>query len=110
TIFVRRIRATVSRAAGGSARATGRLSHRKPPLPARRGRRRLGVASPSQVRPSRPVPRVGNRARIVHFGGGLESAVVLAVDEDGRRVQVRGEEGEVRELVLSPATARFVSA
>jgi hypothetical protein len=46
----------------------------------------------------------------VHFGGGFESGVVLAVLDDGRRVQVRGEEGEVREFVLSPATARFVSA
>jgi len=46
----------------------------------------------------------------VHFGGGVESGVVLAVHDSGRRVQVRGEEGEVREFVLSPATARFVSA
>jgi hypothetical protein len=46
----------------------------------------------------------------VHFGGGFESGVVLAVHDSGRRVQVRGEEGEVREFVLSPATARFVSA
>ncbi|TMM20009.1 MAG: hypothetical protein E6F96_01620 [Actinobacteria bacterium] len=62
------------------------------------------------MRPSRPVPSVGTHARIVHFGGGFESGVVLAVHDDGRRVQVRGEGGEVREFVLSPATARFVSA
>jgi hypothetical protein len=36
--------------------------------------------------------------------------VVIAVREDGRQVQVRGEGGEVLEFVLSPATARFVSA
>jgi hypothetical protein len=56
------------------------------------------------------VPRVGARARIVHFGGGVEAGVVLAVHEDGRRLQVRGEDGELLEFVLSPATARFVSA
>jgi hypothetical protein len=56
------------------------------------------------------VPRVGARARIVHFGGGFEAGVVLAVHEDGRRLQVRGEDGELLEFVLSPATARFVSA
>ncbi|MFI4985107.1 MAG: hypothetical protein ACHP93_00505 [Solirubrobacterales bacterium] len=60
--------------------------------------------------PSRPVPRVGARARIAHFGGGFEAGVVLAVCEDGRRLQVRSEGGEVLEFILSPATARFVSA
>ena len=30
--------------------------------------------------------------------------------EDGRRLQVRGEGGEVLEFVLNPATARFVAA
>jgi hypothetical protein len=56
------------------------------------------------------VPRVGAPARIVHFGGGVEAGVVLAVHEEGRRLQVRGEDGELLEFVLSPATARFVSA
>jgi hypothetical protein len=60
--------------------------------------------------PSRPLPRVGARARIAHFGGGFELGTVLAVHEHGRRLQVRGEGGEVLEFVLSPATARFVSA
>jgi hypothetical protein len=60
--------------------------------------------------PSRPLPRVGARARIVHFGGGSEAGVVLAVHDDGRRLQVRCEDGELLEFVLSPATARFVSA
>jgi hypothetical protein len=56
------------------------------------------------------MPHVGAPARIVHFGGGFEPGVVLAVHDDGRRLQVRGEDGEVLEFVLSPATARFVSA
>jgi hypothetical protein len=60
--------------------------------------------------PSRPVPRVGAPARIAHFGGGFELATVLAVREDGRRLEVRGEAGEVLEFLLSPATARFVHA
>jgi hypothetical protein len=60
--------------------------------------------------PSRPVPRVGARARIVHFGGGFELGVVVAVREEGRRLEVRGEGEEVLEFVLSPATARFVAA
>jgi hypothetical protein len=53
---------------------------------------------------------VGARARIAHFGGGFETGVVVALHEDGRRVEVRCEGGEVLEFVLSPATARFVSA
>ncbi len=60
--------------------------------------------------PSRPLPRVGARARIAHFGGGFEPGVVLAVSDQGRRLEVRSESGEVLEFVLSPATARFVSA
>ncbi len=53
---------------------------------------------------------MGAHARIVHFGGGFERGTVLAVHEQGRRLEVRGEGGEVLEFVLSPATARFVSA
>jgi hypothetical protein len=60
--------------------------------------------------PSRPLPRVGARARIAHFGGGFEHGTVLAVHDDGRRLEVRDELGEVLEFVLNPATARFVSA
>jgi hypothetical protein len=60
--------------------------------------------------PSRPLPRVGALARIAHFGGGHERGTVLAVHEDGRRLQVRDEAGELLEFVLNPATARFVSA
>ncbi|HME02455.1 MAG TPA: hypothetical protein VKG38_05430 [Solirubrobacteraceae bacterium] len=60
--------------------------------------------------PSRPLPRVGAPVRIAHFGGGFERGTVLAVHEQGRRLEVSGESGEVLEFVLSPATARFVSA
>lgn len=60
--------------------------------------------------PSRPLPRVGAPARVAHFGGGFEAGTVIAVHEQGRRVEVRVESGEVLEFVLSPATARFVSA
>jgi hypothetical protein len=56
------------------------------------------------------MPRVGAHARIAHFGGGFELGTVLAVHDDGRRLEVRGEGGDVLEFVLSPATARFVSA
>ncbi|HUB74168.1 MAG TPA: hypothetical protein VL979_09050 [Solirubrobacteraceae bacterium] len=60
--------------------------------------------------PSRPLPRVGARARVAHFGGGFERAVVIAVHEGGRRLEVRCERGEVLAFELSPATARFVAA
>lgn len=60
--------------------------------------------------PSRPVPRVGAAARIAHFGGGFERGTVIAVREQGRRLEVRTEGGDLLEFVLSPATARFVSA
>jgi hypothetical protein len=60
--------------------------------------------------PSRPLPRVGAKARIAHFGGSFEQGTVLAVHDEGRRLLVRCEGGEVLEFVLSPATARFISA
>jgi hypothetical protein len=56
------------------------------------------------------MPRPGARARIAHFGGGFEVGTVVEVLEEGRRLRVRGEGGETLEFVLSPATARFVSA
>jgi hypothetical protein len=62
------------------------------------------------LHPTRPVPRVGAHARITHFGGATEPAVVVAVNDDGRRIAVRGAGGEVLDFVLSPATARFVHA
>ncbi len=60
--------------------------------------------------PSRPLPTLGARARVAHFGGGFEAATVIAVREEGRRLEVRCEGGEVLEFALSPATARFVVA
>jgi hypothetical protein len=89
TILVRRIRRKVPFAAAG------------------RGARTILL----MLGPSRPVPRVGARARIAHFGGSFEPGTVIAVHDDGRRVEVRGEDGgETLEFVLSPATARFVAA
>jgi hypothetical protein len=72
----------------------------------------LGVSPSIEIMlgPSRPLPSVGTNARIVHFGGSHERCRVTAVHEDGRRVEVVGESGERLEFVLSPATARFVSA
>jgi hypothetical protein len=55
------------------------------------------------------MPRVGDRARIAHFGGGFEQAMITRVADEGRRLQVRTEGGELLEFTLSPATARFVS-
>ena len=60
--------------------------------------------------PSRPLPRIGAQARIVHFSGEREPAKIVAVHDEGRRLEVRGARGEVLEFELSPATARFVSA
>jgi hypothetical protein len=62
------------------------------------------------IGPSRPVPRVGGHARIRHFGGGIEPGVILAVRDEGVRLDVEGEDGKRYEFVLSPASARFVSA
>ena len=60
--------------------------------------------------PTRPLPMVGARARIAHFGGELELATVTALAEEGRRLWVRGEAGEEFEFVLNPANARFIAA
>ncbi len=35
---------------------------------------------------------------------------MLAVHDDGKRLEVRSEAGERLEFILSPATARFVAA
>lgn len=56
------------------------------------------------------MPRVGARARICHFGGDFEGGTVVSVGDGGRRLQVRGESGEVQEFVLNAATARFLAA
>ena len=59
--------------------------------------------------PSRPVPEVGVPARIKHFGG-AEMGMVVAVWDEGRRLRVRGEDGEEHEFALSTKSARFVAA
>jgi hypothetical protein len=58
--------------------------------------------------PTRPLPRVGGAARIAHFGGGFEAATIVAVHDEGRRLEVKEESGEVHEFALNPATARFL--
>lgn len=60
--------------------------------------------------PSRPVPRSGAPARVIHFGGTTEAGTVVAVHDRGRRIEVRCEGGETLEFVLNPATARFTAA
>jgi hypothetical protein len=50
------------------------------------------------------------RAHIKHFGGDSEIGTVVAVEEDGRCLRVRGEDGGLHVFLLSPASARFVSA
>lgn len=62
------------------------------------------------IGPSHPLPRVGGSARIKHFGGSVEQGIVVAVHEEGARVSVEGEDGELYEFVLSRASARFVPA
>ncbi len=61
------------------------------------------------LRPSRPLPRPGARARIVHFGG-FEYARVVAVSEEGRLLEVLSEGGQRLRFELSRASARFVAA
>jgi hypothetical protein len=62
------------------------------------------------VAASRRMPRPGAPARILHFGGTVQPAVIVAVHEHGRRLVVRGDEGEELEFVLSRSSARYVSA
>lgn len=60
--------------------------------------------------PTRPVPRLGAKARISHFGGEVEIGVICALRDGGRRVEVSCESGEKLEFALSLATAKFVAA
>ena len=48
--------------------------------------------------------------RIARFGGAYEPATIVAVEEEGRRLRVRGDGGELLEFVLNRATARFLAA
>ena len=60
--------------------------------------------------PTRPLPHVGARVRIARFGGIFEPATIVAVEEDGRRLRVRAEGGELLDFVLNRASARFLAA
>jgi len=62
------------------------------------------------LKPTKPLPRVGSRARILHFGGDYEQALVTAVSDEGRRLAVHAEGGEDFEFLLNAATARFIAA
>lgn len=53
---------------------------------------------------------MGARARIAHFGGTFEAGTVLAVHDQGKRLEVRSEAGDRLEFILNPATARFLAA
>jgi len=58
---------------------------------------------------TRPTPRVGDDVLIVHLAGRVP-ATVVAVHDEGRRVEVLADDAETtREFVLSRQTARFVS-
>ena len=59
--------------------------------------------------PSRPLPQVGARVRIARFGGVYEPATIVAVEEEGRRLRVRDERGELVDFVLNRASARFLA-
>ncbi|HEY1689154.1 MAG TPA: hypothetical protein VGF95_09860 [Solirubrobacteraceae bacterium] len=61
------------------------------------------------LRPTRPLPHAGSRVRLIHFGGEVESATILAVHDGGRRLEVGCIDGERAEFVLSEATAKFVA-
>lgn len=60
------------------------------------------------LRPTKPVPRVGASASISHFGGRVEEAVILAVEDEGRRLVVRGSGLETHMFTLRRATAAYV--
>ena len=93
----------------GSGRG-GRSRERGSAAPSRWPRASIRGLASIHARPLASRAARRRRARIAHFGGGFERGTVVAVRDDGRRVQVRGEGGELLEFVLSPATARFVSA
>ena len=48
--------------------------------------------------------------RIARFGGAYEPGTIVAVEDDGRRLQVRADGGEVLDFVLNRASARFLAA
>jgi hypothetical protein len=60
--------------------------------------------------PSRPVPTLGAAVRVLYFGGEAEAGTILALGDEGRRLQIQCESGERIEFVLNPASARFLAA
>jgi hypothetical protein len=40
----------------------------------------------------------------------VEDGTIVAIEDEGRRLRVRGEDGDLHEFVLSAKNARFVSA
>jgi hypothetical protein len=62
------------------------------------------------LKPTRPLPRVGGRVRILHFGGGFERGTISAIEDGGHRLLIAGEGGSSAEFILNPATARYLGA
>jgi hypothetical protein len=60
------------------------------------------------LRPTKPLPRIGARAAIRHFGGQEEAVTVIAVRDDGRVVEVEDAAGTRHSFSLRRATAAFV--
>ncbi len=58
--------------------------------------------------PSKPVPRIGAQAVIVHFGGRAEQVTIVGVEDDGRRILVSATGGGRSAFTLRRATAAFV--
>jgi len=59
---------------------------------------------------TRPTPHVGDRVSVMHLAA-REPATIVAVHDDGRRVEVCGDHGgPTVEFTLSRSTARFTSA
>ena len=53
---------------------------------------------------------MGARVRIARFGGAYEPGTIVAVEEEGRCLQVRADGGELLDFVLNRASARFLAA
>lgn len=67
------------------------------------------VAREASREETRPIPRVGDDVFIVHLAA-MEPATIVAIHDEGRRVEVLGDEGETPlEFVLRRSTARFTS-
>lgn len=60
--------------------------------------------------PTKPFPRLGDRASIAHFGGRSEPVTIVGIEDGGRRLVVSGAGGAERVFTLRRATAAFVAA